>query len=187
MTHDNEKENNVERNEAWLRNISDDPIGPGVEMIKLRLRVERQEHWFGECVEDVVPEDLADRVKRRIWSVLREDDEQNSHLRRSAAKKRVASVVYRLLGAAAAIALVAIGSFQWLRSPAPADGFDYVTAFDAFAFDELSESIDDLSDDISSLELASNGSTWPTKSYDDLDDDYDLLDSLLKMEADDWS
>ncbi len=194
MTDREKQRREIERDEQWLTERlggrSDEALAgfslPRSEAIKKRVRLEIQEGWLEQNLEDDVPRDLAERLKAKTLAALRERSESSPAKERSkAARGR-----WRLMVGWGLAAAACLGIYVGVR-PVGHDGLGgSVTVlpgdpFGEYQEDELLVSLTRLGDDFDDLEysLSEQG------GFDAAD--FLLDDLLFEMDRvatdDDWS
>ena len=110
MTPDKGIRADIQRDERWLDEVADTPAGPSTDAVKRRVRIALGERWLGSQPPVEPPQDLSQRVKRRVWAEcgrLRDAGRSTVVLRRSYRLRRWTA------SAAAVAAFAFVGRAMW--------------------------------------------------------------------------
>jgi hypothetical protein len=195
MTIDDERMAEIAEGEQWFREACMDLEAPDSVRIKQRVRIAINEHWLAPELGARPPADLADRTKRAVWAAAAAE-RTGAHAGPTAvAHPRSRSRWIRWaggLGIAAAACLAAYLGVMESSLRTNGSTLSMLAAFDEFQPDELSESLDGLSDDLAELELAFDTVSGRDFQEESLDDLIDTLDDLISEDETgamdrDWS
>ncbi|MEK6675736.1 MAG: hypothetical protein AABZ47_08785 [Planctomycetota bacterium] len=171
MTSDNDWQSEIERNEAWFRGVCPDVPEEELEGVKLKARVAVQEEWLSARMNDAVPTGMTSRVRERVRRAIVEKRPKRFGMTRRSTRW------FGALAAAAAIAL-----FFWMGprgTPQTESSTDTVAVFSEYQTDAWSESLDELDDEISVLELVWGEETDFQRDEDEYNELQDAIDRLM--------
>lgn len=178
MTPQDDMLREIERNEAWLRELSLDPSPPNAEHLKLMTRIVADEQWLERQLAVTPPDSLAGRLKTLVHATQRDLD-QSSHARRTR------RLVLRWAGGLAAAAAIAIFMLSnQATTPQTDDEFAVAGILEESNRDEYDITLEALHEDLQELEWGSDG--WI--ALDSEENEFETLwEQIEGLAANDWA
>ena len=184
MNSDDEMLREIESGERWLGEVCQEPPPPGVDRIKLRVRIAAQEVWLQGQLNDPAPSYLADLTKQTVRTAIGEDRAAASSPR---SRNRYRRVVWWASGVAAAAAIVLLAFVGCQDTDEARRGLSFVEAFESMGESDLEMALSALATDVADLE-DELGDKWLAQADDwSLLSIGDAIDNVMTEPAgDDW-
>ena len=184
MTSDELRDREIEQGEQWFREVCPDPPAIDVATIKRNVRVAIQEQWLRNTLRDETPSDLEDRTKASVLAAVEAQRRGERAAEQGIPAGRRVPRALRWVGglglAAAACLVVYVGLNRSDVDRTIASGDSpYASAFEAYREDELADSLWNLEDDVTQLELAYGVSVWADDEDAFMDDFRDEIDAVM--------
>jgi len=184
MSHNSHKTPDAASEETWLKEQMIDEDQINTDFIKLRMRIEIEEQWFGRQLQDEPLPDATDAFRLALRKRVRQEIDAVQLNQKQQARRRLAGWPRWVAGAlatAAAVALV-VSKSPKVEDTSAADSTIWLTAFEAFHTDALGTEMSDIESELNTITnaLATLDNPWPVDDWtsESADvDDYDTTNS----------
>ncbi len=181
MSHDSHRKPNAASEEAWLKEQLIDEEQINTDFIKLRMRIEIEEQWFGQQLQDDILPDAADALRSALRKRIRQEIDTVQVDQKRKSRRHFSGWPRWAGGAIAAVAAVmlVVSQSPKIENTSSTDSTEWLSAFEAYATDELGVEMSDIEVELSTIAnaLATLDNPWPIDDWSAEPTDIDGYDT----------